>query len=374
MTILAAAIILIFAAYSIIILSYWFAWKSCLDFQYSAENGNVFVSVVIAYKDEEATIGELLNDLKSQNYNKDFFEIILVNDHSTDNSLNICKSFQQQIKNLSITNIPENCFGKKKALKHGISIAKGNLILTTDADCSVSINWITSFSNYYLISKNKLIIGSVLLKEPKGMVQKFFELEQISITASTAGSVILGHPIMCSGANLAFEKEIYNTIVNKMAFQVPSGDDMFLLMAIKKKWPENIGFLKSSDAIVYTKPEQNLFKYIQQRRRWISKSKFYTDRHIIGVALIVAITNFCLFVSVVITFFNIKALIICILLFATKIIVDSLLVHSVLKFYNKKNIFRYFILAQIAYPFYVVFIGIYGKFGKYKWKGRLYKT
>jgi poly-beta-1,6-N-acetyl-D-glucosamine synthase len=374
MFIAAFVVFVIFAAYAIVLFTYFISFKSQPTFLLETKVTKEFISVIIPFKDEESNIGNLLDDLSRQSINPDNFEIVLVNDHSIDNSELICVDFKSKIKNITIISLPEGITGKKKALQYGILSAKGNLILTTDADCRVGVDWILLFANYFAINNCKLIVGPVLLLKEKGCIHNFFYIEQLCISATTAGSAISGTAIMCSGANLGFEKEVYNETVKDMVFFTPSGDDMFLLMAAKKKWPNKIGYLKSAAATVFTNSERGLGAYIAQRKRWISKSRFYNDTYIIAIALLTVAINLIVAISAISIFFNSKFLFVFIVLYVLKTIIELPLTFTFSNIYNYKKIVWSFLAAQLVYPFFVVFIGIYGKFGKINWKGRLYNS
>jgi cellulose synthase/poly-beta-1,6-N-acetylglucosamine synthase-like glycosyltransferase len=367
------AIVLIIA-YALLIFSFYTSWKKTPEFYINDHQPGVFVSVIVPIKNEIENIENLIELLAQQNYNKDNFEIIIINDHSTDNAENKCSKYLSQISNLRWFNLPENQQGKKAAIHFGVSLAKGDLILTTDADCRMGKHWVETFAYYYKSRNDKLIIGPVLMDYKKGIVDQFFYLDQLSMAATTAGSALMGNPIMCSGANLAFEKVAFEEVWHEMEVNIPSGDVMFLLIAVKKRWPGNIGYLKSTDALITTITESGLKAYLQQRQRWVSKGKYYTDNYIVGIAILVGCLNLLLFALGISALFYPSLLILYLLIYALKFIADTPLLVSFSKFYTKKSFNLFYILAQFIYPIYVVFIGFYGIFGSYKWKNRLYKS
>jgi cellulose synthase/poly-beta-1,6-N-acetylglucosamine synthase-like glycosyltransferase len=374
MHVVAIISIVVVTAYALLILSYYSGWIKSPVFKQNKISQDIFVSIVVAVKDEASKISNLLELLTRQNYNPDKFEILIVNDHSTDETRNECSAYFSTFKNLIWFDLPDNLSGKKNAIRHGVSKARGELIITTDADCTMNNHWILTIANFYCYRKDKLIIGPVLLEEPIGFINRFFYLDQLSMASTTAGSTLLGNPIMCSGANFAFEKDVYEDMWHEMAENIPSGDDMFLLMAIKKRWPKKIGFVKSVDALVTTHSEKGLNAYLQQRKRWVAKGKYYNDNQIIGIALLVSGLNMLILILGVYSTCHLQMLYIFITILVIKFIIDTLLLKSVSNFYNKKRLGFSYVLAQIAYPIYIVFIGFYGIFGSYKWKNRQYKA
>ncbi|MBI5219071.1 MAG: glycosyl transferase [Bacteroidia bacterium] len=249
-------------------------------------------------------------------------------------------------------------------------MAKGDLIITTDGDCRMSDKWLSALITFYEAFKPKMIIGPVGFYNEKSIFEKIQSLEFLSLIGAGAGSAGIGHPVLCNGANLAFEKKIYIKFNNALNMDYASGDDVFLLHNLKKEYPENILFLKSADAIVFTKPQSNLYTLIQQRIRWSSKSKGFKDSDSIITAGIVWLMNISLLTVLILTFFNPVFLKLFLLLFILKSLADFLLLWKTTAFFNKQNLLFWFLPLQLVYFFYVSLIGIFGCFVKSKWKGR----
>src|SRR5687768_10577527 len=133
-------IISLFVCYSILILYYWQSWISIPGFTPSDQTLSIYISIIIPARNEEENIGELLKVLQQQTYPKNLFEIIVVNDHSTDNTTEVVKQFPG-IKLVELKDETINSY-KKKAIETGIAAASGELIVTTDADCIPSPSWL----------------------------------------------------------------------------------------------------------------------------------------------------------------------------------------------------------------------------------------
>jgi poly-beta-1,6-N-acetyl-D-glucosamine synthase len=218
-----------------------------------------------------------------------------------------------------------------------------------------------------------LIIGPLIYSEEKNLFEKMQSLEILSLVASSAGAAALGRPIMCNGANLAFTRDSYLQCISNLKTEIASGDDIFLMHEIKSRWPDSIRFIKSKDAACFTWAESNFSKYLMQRKRWTSKSKFYNDSDIILVAGIVLLTNFCISLSFFMAFFKSQSFYLFFVLLCLKSIPDFILLHSFAKYFSKKKLLNYFLITQLIYPFYLVFMAIYGNLGKFEWKKRIYK-
>ena len=358
--------------YNLLLLLFFIGWIQPEKVIPAKPASSLFISVVVAYRNEEENIGLLLNDLTGQNYPDNQYEIILVNDHSDDRSAEIVVNFKSKSsKRIVYLNLPDQLTGKKNALDLGIKSSKGKYILTTDADCRVSENWINSFVQFcYHAGRPKLIIGLVDHDPSSGMLQRLQNLEFLSLMASGAGAAEIHKPIYCNGANLMFYKDTYMAITNPLRMNIASGDDTFLLHHIKKLYPKDIYVLKSADAIVKTKPAANLKDFVNQHIRWISKGKYYTDFHIILSSAIVILSNLTVLGWIITAL--ISAHVFFILPLIWKMIIDWIFMIPVLSFFNRKKLHYFIPVLSILYPVYVVFFTMAGLSGKFTWKGRRY--
>lgn len=329
------------------------------------------VSVIVPARNEEKNLEFLLNDLKKQNYPFSNYEVILVDDHSDDSTSEIITRFSSANNNFLHISLQKNERGKKSAIKKAVSLSKGDLILTTDADCRLSAMWISSFVFLYNKNKPKIIAGPVLMDYSGDFFSRMQSLEFISLIGSGAGAIGAGHPIMCNGANLAFEKEAFTEEMkqsNKDSFA--SGDDIFFMLKIKKSNPGSIVFNKSPDAIVRTVPNYTPSGFIAQRKRWVSKSRAYRDRDIIFTAILVFLINSLILICLAGSFFSIIFLYLFSFLFLIKSIPDYFFLKRLCRFFNKPELMIVFLPLQIIYPLYIVFTAIYGNLGGYMWKQR----
>jgi cellulose synthase/poly-beta-1,6-N-acetylglucosamine synthase-like glycosyltransferase len=367
--ILSAAFLLI---YTLLLFSYFIGWNGLENFSPEKSEANIFVSVVVAFRNEEKSIGNLLRDLTSQNYPHTQFEIIAVNDHSDDQSSEIVETYSLN-SNVKITllNLPDKLFGKKNAINLGIELSKGRLILTTDADCRINKNWIFTFVKFYQHKeKPKLIIGLVDLKNTTGFLQGLQNLEFLSLIASGAGAAGIRKPIYCNGANLMFDKSTYMQMKDPLLNKAISGDDTFLLHEVKKIHPNEIFVLKCDDAVVITEPATSLKDFIRQRIRWISKGRYYSDLHIILTSAIVVVSNLTILAWIVSALIHANALLLLPLFY--KMIIDWIFIIPVLSYFNKKKLHYLIPVFSIIYPFYVPVVSIKGLWGKFSWKKRNY--
>ncbi|MDY6800441.1 MAG: glycosyltransferase [Bacteroidota bacterium] len=360
--------ILFLIVYAITITSFALGWFKLNYFKHTIQPVNESVSIVIACRNEEENIDPLIQSLLQQDYPKEKTEIIVVDDHSEDNTYFTLKNYAARHKQLKILQNPDTQHGKKAALVYGIQHALSEIIVTTDADCRIGKKWLSVLIAYYNTHKPKMLIAPVALEPLTNIFTKFQALEFTSLIISGAGAAGINKPIMCNGANLLFEKLLFNK--NALHSNYASGDDIFLLLQAKKENSRDIHFIKSRDAIVYTNPNQSLSGFFNQRIRWASKSKAYRDFDIIITALTVAASNFILAFWLIHTIFRPNDWYIFTFLFAIKSLADLLILIPGTRFFHQQTLFWLFLPLQIIYPFYIVITTFLGWLANFWWKGR----
>ena len=331
-------------------------------------NNNLKLSVLIPFKNEELNLPTIFQNLKNQNLNLDLFEVIFINDHSEDNSEIVLRNLINKESNFKLISSKSKKSGKKEALKEGVKNAVNNLIVTTDADCIQPETWLQTIYDFYLQHNPKMIIAPVIMKGTS-FFGKLQALEFLSLSASTAGAAGLHKAIMCNGANLAFSKSVFNEFEDALNMNEISGDDVFLLHSVKKKYPKDIHYLKSNDAKVTTDSEKSLKYFLRQRIRWASKSSSYRDFDTITISLIIFITNLLLVLSSIILILIPEKILFISSLFIGKMIIDSVLLISAANYFKQIKLLFFIPILSIIYPFYIVITAFSGLLTKQiKWK------
>ncbi|MGZ4033703.1 MAG: glycosyltransferase [Bacteroidia bacterium] len=367
------------AVYFLLIASYCYAWIKMKGTKLN-NNDLVFVSIVIAARNEEKNIINCLDSIIKQSYNANKFEIIIIDDASTDLTNKLVSDYSERHPNIKLISLREDGknVGKKFAIRKGIEKAKGELIVTTDADCSMGENWLRSVVSFYSGTNAKMIVSPVCFQNEKSIFEKMQSLEFIALIACGGSSLYYNKAIMCNGANLAYPKEVFMEMngfddIDEKA----SGDDVLLMYKIKRKYPEGVRFLKAEEAIVYTAANRNLKNFVQQRKRWSSKGFMAFNRETKLVSLL--IYSFCfslltlpLLGSICLrnTMFYPVFMEICLILLLIKCFIDFLLLFLSASFFKKKELLVYFLPEQAIYILYIVLTGLMGTWGKYEWKGR----
>jgi cellulose synthase/poly-beta-1,6-N-acetylglucosamine synthase-like glycosyltransferase len=201
---------------------------------------------------------------------------------------------------------------------------------------------------------------------------KLQSLEFSSLISSAAGSCNAGFPLMANGANIAFTREAFDTCNGFTGnLKYPSGDDMFLLMNIKQHYGAGaIRFLRSEAAIVNTPATKGFKKFIQQRLRWVSKSRGYTDPLLIASSVIVFVANALIVVLAFLAFLSPEYILPFVIVYSFKFIVDFPLMFSFNRFQKSGKLLVLFPFSEFLNAVYTLFIGIAGNVWKYEWKGR----
>ena len=327
---------------------------------------DISISVLVAFRNEESNIKNIINELKSQNYSSGLLQYILVNDNSTDKSYKIALQETQKDDRFIVLDL-NGYSGKKQALKFALKYSKGEIIVHTDADVILNPNWLKTISNFYLENKFKLALAPVIYTNENNLFQKLQSLEITNIAGITAGSALLNMPLMANGANIAYHKSIKHLFVESINLSA-SGDDMFFLEEVKKAFPNQIRYLKSKNAIVHTFAEKNIISLINQRLRWLGKSKYFKNPYIISVGTFTTIINLLVILGVFIPFVLSEFSYLYIYFLLIKFVAE--LISSIIycKYFKKLNLIPLVPLLFVIYPFYVIFIGSISIFKTPSWK------
>lgn len=388
----------LFIFYCLLIFYYCKSWLAIPGFkpQPADYKAQVHISIIIPARNEEQNIKNCLDAIVKQSYPEHLFEVLVVDDFSSDSTAAIVSGYtSQNIKLVSLKNFVVadsiNAY-KKKAIEVAIQQSTGDLIITTDADCIAPENWLQTIAAFYQEKQPSFIVMPVAIRltanpnTPQSMFLQIFQsLDFMTLQGITGASVHKKFHSMCNGANLAYTKKAF-TAVNGFAGidTIASGDDMLLMHKIYKQDPAAVLFLKSKEVIVQTQPVLTLKEFFNQRIRWASKADKYDDKRIFAVLLVVYLFNLLLMVLPAIALFNniifsiriytvtftLSVLQWWLFLLITKTVVELLFLFPVAKFFNKRKLLWLFPVLQPFHIVYTVIAGWLGKFGKYNWKGR----
>lgn len=374
-------ITIVFSALYFLMVMYFFAgWLRLKKPQPEALKNLPFVSVVIPTRNESENIKACLESIYKQNYPRELFEVIVIDDYSTDPTIRFAREVEE--KSLQVFDLQqylgrpgEYVPNKKKAIALGVKNAQGTLIITTDGDCTMGENWLRSMVNCYRQNNLKLLTGPVMMKPARFPLEIFQQLDVINLLGITGATIRNGNPTMCNGANLMYAKETFLEVEGfKGNHDVPTGDDIFLMKKITAKHPDSMGFAKDFDACVFTKPENGLSAFLSQRVRWISKSTGFSDTKITLQLIFAYCFNLLIVVTALAllqpTEMNWLPLAVA---GGTKLFADLLFNIPLLVFFRKLILLLLFPVIEVGHVLYVVIIGVLSLTGKYRWKDRMIK-
>lgn len=335
-----------------------------------------FVSIIVPFRNERKNIVKNLNSLTSQSINDDKYEIIYVDDNSEDDSF-IILSEASKPENVVLLKSPIKIDArahKKKALQYAIEKANGDIIITTDADCTHSTKWLETMLTYF-DENTAFVSGPVKFSSNGSLFEEIQKLEFSSLILVGAGLIGINSPIICNAANLGFRKSVFFEVGGyDDNLSISSGDDEFLMQKISKQTAYNIKFCLNNNAMTFTSPNENIRQLYQQRKRWASKGFHYADKLIVLKLIIIFLFYVGIPVQLILgVVFNSIFLITASISLVLKFIAEYKIVQidSNRLFSRTKNI--YFIIAQFLHIPYILISGISGIFGNYQWKGRTIK-
>ncbi len=341
---------------------------------------HTLISVLIPARNEQENILNCIHSILNGSYPQALFEIIVIDDHSDDMTpqyvldlgiLNVCLI---ELKNY--IKLGENQPFKKRAIEAAIGESKGDLIVTTDADCLVPKDWLTLFAQFYEIGDKRFIAAPVNFHEEQSLFERFQSLDYIGMMGITGAGVQGNFTHMCNGANLAYEKKLFQEVGGfKGIDHVASGDDMLLMQKVARFFPKVLGFLKNADATVHTKAKPTLKDFFSQRLRWASKSSSYTEGftvfQLVVVFLFYSSIVFNLLMSIV---WDSRLVFVLISQILIKILFDYGFLKIMTRFFSRQDLMSAFLRGQMMHLIYIIFVGLSSNVKKkYTWKGRTVK-
>ena len=376
MLIFYAVAFLLFLLYAGLIIYYRQSWISIPTFK-AGEYAQPFtkITIVIPARNETENLVDCLDAIITQSYPKHLFEVLVVDDHSTDNTADIILSYyEHNVKLISLKDFVSpnkiNAY-KKKAIEIAIQQSTGELIVTTDADCLVQQNWLQNIATFYEKKDAAFIAMPVSYNCKNNFLEIFQALDFMTLQGITGAAVFKKAHSMCNGANLAYQKKAFIAVGGFSGIdKIASGDDMLLMHKIYKQFPDKVFFLKSKEIIVSTQPMDTLKGFFNQRIRWASKADKYDDKRIFFVLLLVYFFNVIIFVLGIFTFFYTYTFTYFLALMAAKTMVELYFLYPVARFFNKERLLWLFPVAQPFHILYTIISGWLGKFGTYQWKER----
>lgn len=330
------------------------------------------VTILIAARNEEEKIHLTIEDILAQDYPTELFELIIADDHSTDRTSEIISSYANRgVRLLQLWDDKALNSYKKRAITEAIKLANGNFLVCTDADCRMGLQWLSSIVDYYETNDLVMISSPVAYFEEKNLFERMQTLEFSYLIGIGAAFIGNDRASTCNGANFAYRKDIFYEVGGfKGIDDLASGDDELLLQKVAEKFPGKIGFLKKREAIVYTHAKHTLQEFLQQRRRWASKSVKYKDKKVVGFVVGIWLFNLSMLVNALLGFVDVYFWKLLLVQFILKTVFEAIFLIPINVFFKRLNTVWLLLLISPVHIIYFVYVGIMGNSKRYDWKGR----
>jgi cellulose synthase/poly-beta-1,6-N-acetylglucosamine synthase-like glycosyltransferase len=330
------------------------------------------ISVVVAARNEEKDIEKCLLSLLKQTYPTNSYEIIIVDDGSTDKTASIVKSFSERFANIHLLSLmfdSEQKIGRKPiALAKGIAQANGEIILTTDADCIVPPQWIEIMVNHFEEGV-VFVAGPVAERDSNTFFAKMEQLEFLGLITTAAGLIGSGRPIICNGANLAYRKDAFIAI-DDFNTESSSNDDESLMNKMVQRKIGKVVFAPEADAVVTTSSSNTITTFFRQRIRWANKRGHYEDKSILFTLVGLYIFFASMLLTMILLFREPQLIQLFTVAFGGKLLVDYFTLRSGARLFRQRIPIFHFLIAEFLQVPYIVIAAAIGQIASMQWKGR----
>jgi cellulose synthase/poly-beta-1,6-N-acetylglucosamine synthase-like glycosyltransferase len=329
-----------------------------------------FVSVVVPMRNEELFIETSLNAINAQKYAGEW-EVIIVNDRSTDKSPEIVRAFCEKHPNFSMVNIPENspqiASPKKRALNAGFLAAKGEFLLIADADCDPPQNWLNSMALCFANGAS-VVQGSKENNGSKIFLHSYQKLETLGFTLIEAAGYNRNKPLLASAASLGYSRDLFFKCGGfDGLYNLASGDDDMLIHRMAKIEGTKFAYNWDTSAIMPTAPVDSWKALLQQRARWGSNGAKYENKAYSAFLFCIYAFFVWIFVS---PWLILAGLPVCYALvpFSIKICSDFLLLFTgAIRLKSLKFLWCFPFVEIIQIPLFTLAVPL-GSLGLYKWR------
>ncbi len=332
-----------------------------------SEKELLYITVVVAARNEEDNILDCMQSLNNLIYPENKIEIIIVNDHSTDSTGEIIESYikdKPKFKTIVPSESIGSLIGKTNALANAVKISKGEIILTTDADCVVSPTWAKTLASYF--QDDVGFVGGFTTQQDQNTFSGMQAIDFVYLLTVAAGTINLGKPLSCIGNNMSYRKSVYYAVGGYEGLPFSVTEDFRLLMAIHDFKKYKIIYPLDKDALVTSKACPDWKTLYWQKKRWGVGGM---ESDLVGYSVMTwsYITNTALLLTPL--FFSLTALYLCLF----KISIDYFFVKPVFQKLNLKMKLKHFLAFELYFIIYVLilpFIVLPNR--KVKWKGRTF--
>ena len=334
------------------------------------------ISVIIPFRNESENIISNIESICRQNYPIENYEIIYVDDNSSDDSLNKLREFKKP-DNIKILSLPKEFSPnahKKRAIRYGIEQSKGDIIVTTDADCMYTDDWLGSLLNNFDDTVG-FVSGPVEFKDNGNVFSKLQKLEFAGLIITGAGLIGAGKPTICNAANIAYRKKVFDEVKGfEYNMDLSSGDDELLMQKIAQDTEYKVNFSLDKNSIVQTVSNKSLNDFYHQRKRWASKGLFYKNKNLVTKLILIYLFYVGLIIQpFFIVFYSVSFAIMLLISIAVKYLLEYLILKKGKKLLFPALSLNWFLPSEILQVPYIIIAGLTGAFGNFRWKERRVK-
>mgnify|MGYP001791930877 CR=1 FL=1 len=346
----------------------------------SSYTARTSITVIVPARNEAANIEACLHSILNQAYPTSHYEILVVDDHSTDATPQLVAQLARLHPHLRLLHLRDAPLAenegayKKKAIEWAIQHSRGELLVTTDADCRVPPRWLPLLASYYEREDAVFIAAPVNFDRERTAFERFQSLDFVGMMGITGAGIYGAFQHMCNGANLAYRKPAFYAVGGFSGIdQRASGDDMLLLQKMARRFPGRIGFVKNPAATVRTTAMPTIRSFVQQRLRWASKSRDYPEwRVTLRLALVFFYCWSILLAALLLPFFGGPGVLLFLLLLGTKMVVDYAFLRTMSRYFGRLDLLRSFVVSAWYHLWYIAVVGLLANVvQRYEWKGRV---
>jgi len=335
-----------------------------------------YVSIIVPAKNEEKNIANCLDSLLAQDYPNDKYEIIAINDRSTDKTPDIIRHYKENysIKSINIEQNVSGLTGKQNAINEGLKLCKGEIIMNIDADCVAMPLWIRRTASYFS-QKVGLVIGfhGHFTDGSHSVFADMQSLDMLFLMDSAGGSIGLDTPTGCAGSNLSYRNELFGKEgYKKLGFTVT--EDSRLVQSITKSSGWQTTVIYDKDALVLTSAEKSLKAFLAQRIRW-TIGGYASGSWILLPLYVIFLYHLCLIVTIPTAFFVESLALPVLIAFIVKSLIDFIRCWRICREFQRLDLLKTFVLYELFMIFYSAVSSFMALFiRKINWKGDIYKA
>ncbi|NNF33849.1 MAG: glycosyltransferase [Saprospiraceae bacterium] len=356
-------------AYAYMLMAITDGWDECKETVPSRNEFSEGVSIIVPARNESQHIKSCVESIINSDTEGIQYEIIVVDDHSDDDTGNIVREAFKEVKVLTL----DAAQGKKAATEHGIQSAIHDHCILIDADVTVSSSWLRAHCTIWRDERPKFVAGPVLCPYKEDLLSAFQIMDFLSMAQIIANGIKRRTYHIANGANMAISKKTFIEIGGMKDHQhVASGDDMFLVRKVAEHYPGRIAYLKHPQALVMTNPEQSWSDLFRQRKRWATKTNDLPRDRSYNIQVYTFFIHVLILFNFAITPWTGGQSFFCgLFMLFIKGCIDFLFLSKIGSYFEIRRPFKYFILAFLFYFFYIFFMAFHAvKGGEYQWKGR----